>query len=124
MSDMVGNWLFYPWQKGSNVDFWLHPEDLLKASGIDVGLCVGVFDEYIVLKIVDCLIRVLPCGVKLVLPDPEFSWGDRVFVLNSNQVSCILGVSWHHKDQSYLYSILLSGKKQKRRYLGSDLKSM
>lgn len=119
----LNKWLFFPWQKGVFGQNLIHFDDIDKVEGIGVAKCIGIFDEkYLLLLVKNQHVRGISDGVKKILPNPEFTWTDKV-ITNKNEFAAVEDLFWHHKDEKFYYFISLNGKVKSRRYDKSDLRS-
>ncbi|MEN9918688.1 MAG: hypothetical protein RL662_1124 [Bacteroidota bacterium] len=91
--------------------------------GTPLAVCVGVEDDYLVMKYEDGIFHVKVWeGIKT-MPTPKFTWGDQVQEVERSEVKGeIIRIQWHDKDQDYKYYISINGKPKSRRYNASELK--
>lgn len=55
---------------------------------------------------------------------PEFTWGDKVRILDKNLEGMICDFTWHFKNKEYFYFVEVNGKRLKKRYYRTDLRKL
>lgn len=84
--------------------------------------CIGFEDDYLLIKNKLKSFRVKKEAIKQIMPSPKFNWNDRVIQSSKPDVEAIIDdFFWHHKDQKYLYHIIVNNKKKSNRYDESEL---
>ncbi len=121
-----GKWIFYPWQKESELDHLILKEDLLKANdlgGIGICFCTEELEDWLKVKYKSQVIKVSKknSGLKI-LPEPKFKWLEKVTILKYEDPLILDEISWHHKKKQYFYTLKKGDKVLKKRYFDDDLK--
>ncbi len=87
--------------------------------------CIGIEGDYLIVKNKIHSYRVKKEAIKQLMPNPKFNWNDKVIQISKPEIEAMIGDSfWHHKDQKYLYHLIVNGKKKSNRYDESDLKKI
>jgi hypothetical protein len=121
MEDYISKWLHYPWLLGSSDIDLIHPDDR-EINGLGIAKCIGVEEEYLVLKTKHLSIMVKPEGVKRVLPIPKFEWDEKVIdISNPTIVATVDDFFWHFKDNVFKYFIIVNNKRKSRQYIEEEL---
>ncbi len=57
--------------------------------------------------------------------EPEFRWGDCVFIKSKDKNAHVDAICWHRKDKKYFYMLLdENNKKIKKRYYADELEKL
>lgn len=84
--------------------------------------CVGIEDDYLIVKNKNHTYRVKKEAIKQLLPNPKFNWNDKVVQISKPEIEALIDdFFWHHKDQRYFYHLTVNGKKKSSRYNETDL---
>ncbi len=84
--------------------------------------CIGIEDDFLIVKSKTHSYRVKKEAIKQLMPNPKFNWNDKVIQISKPEIEAIIDdFFWHHKDQKYLYHLTVNGKKKSNRYDESDL---
>lgn len=119
--EYVGKWLYYPWLKGSSDENLIHPDDR-QIIGIGIVQCIGVENEYILLRNKNSVIRGKVIGSNRILPSPKFVWRDKVYEVKRDAIVCIIDdLFWHFKDAEYKYLITINGKRKSKQLDETEL---
>lgn len=120
--DYVGKWLYFPWLKNNQLDHLIHPDDLLRLEGLGIVECIGLENDFLIVRDKSNVARVKTDGLKRILPTPLFKWNDMVFeISNPEKVGKVEDFFWHHKRETYLYYLSFDGKKKSRQYQAFEL---
>lgn len=131
MKELLNKWLyldllFYKdeFQEINKLDL-VHPMDVerFKSNPMDrLYECIGVDEEYLLIKGRHAEYRVKKEAVKQLMPTPAFKWGDRVILRSQQNLDTVISdFFWHHKDQKYYYHISENGKRKSNRFSDGDL---
>lgn len=119
----VNKWLFYPYLKNNDLDYLIHPEDLVKLYSLGVVKGLEVDGEYLKVESKGVIVRVKIDGVKRVFPSPDFTWGDEVCILSKPDSKAIIeDLFWYHNKEEFLYHLEVDGKKKSKQYSKDELK--
>lgn len=55
---------------------------------------------------------------------PEFTWGDKVLIIDKNLEGVIAHFTWHYNNKEYFYFVKAGDKVLKKRYYRTDLKRL
>lgn len=84
--------------------------------------CIGYEEDYLLIKNKFNSFRVKKEAIKQSMPTPKFNWNDKVVQHSKPEIEAIVDdFFWHHKDQKYLYNIIVNNKKKTNQYDESDL---
>lgn len=120
----LNKWLFYPWLKDSDLDNLIHPADLNKVNGIGVTQCIGIENDYLLVRYKNNVVRVKKEGVKIILPNPPFNWDENVYEIFKPEIRAqIDGLFWHHYKKQFLFYLKINGKRKSKWFSENELKS-
>ena len=121
-NNYINNWIYYPWLKNSQQDNLIHTEDLGEIKGLGIAKCIKEDDDFITIKIKNGYCRVKKEGIKRLLPQPKFEWGDYVIKLKRPGIKATIDdFFWHHNKGEYIYYIKVDGKRKSKQFSADEL---
>jgi len=120
----INKWLFFPYLKDNDLDYLIHPDDLIKVTGLGVVKALEMEGGFLKVQYKKVIIRVNVEGVKRILPDPKYTWGEKVNILTKpDSKAQVEDLFWHHNNEEFLYLLKVNGKKKTKQYQEKDLMS-
>jgi hypothetical protein len=125
METYIGNWIYYPWVSERHPHDLVHAVEFNKRVGefhMGLGECIGIEEEYLVLKTKENVFRAKPWDRMQVLPPSKFKWYDKVREVQRPEVQGIVDkIIWHDNDAEFKYFLIVNGKPKSRRYNPDEL---
>lgn len=125
----IGVWMKNSWSKRLDSRSLVGDDAYERATtGLPLAVCVGIENDYLVMKCHDGIFHVKFWDGINIMPTPKFVWGDQVQEVERSEVrGYIVRIGWHDKDQEYKYYIKIKGKTKdwiykSRRYNENELK--
>ncbi len=132
MNNYINKWLFFEllyykdeFQIIDNTEF-VHPNErnFVKTNLTNTLYhCIGVENEYLVVKSKNKILRIKSDIIKGYLPTPKFKWGDIVYEIGKPNTKAVIDdLFWHHNKQQFIYYLKVDGKKKTKHYRKDDLR--